>query len=136
MPKRKSNIGKHLLIIEMADREYWGRIDINNNLIIESAGSLEALKKKIKKAGERIEDVNIESFDISYDLTSFFEQYSYLNISNIAKRANISPLLMRQYSAGIKFPSADRVREIEQAIQSIGKELSKIRLHKREKVNA
>ena len=136
MPKRKSNIGKHLLIIEVADSQYWGRIDINNNLIIESANSLEALKKKIKRAGERIEDVNIESFDISYDLTSFFEQYSYLNISNIAQRATISPLLMRQYSAGIKYPSADRVKSIQDAIQRIGKELSRVKLHKREKMNS
>lgn len=135
MAKRKS-YGKHLLIIEMSDREYWGRIDINNNLIIDNAASLELLKKKIKKAVEKIEKVNINGFEISYDLTTFFEQYSFLNVSNIAKRANISPLLMRQYSAGIKFPSAERVKEIEQAIHSIGKELSTVRIHKREKVSA
>ena len=134
MKKRK--IGKHLLIIEMTDGDYWGRVDINNNLIIESSTTIEGLKKKIKKAVERIENINIDSFHISYDLTSFFEQYSYLNISNIAERANISPLLMRQYSAGIKFPSAERVKSIQNAIQGIGRELSRVRLHKREKINS
>lgn len=135
MRKRKS-YGKHLLIIEMTNQEYWGRIDINNNLIIDNAASLDLLKKKIKKTVEKIEKTSIDTFEISYDLTTFFEQYSYLNVSNIAKRANISPLLMRQYSAGIKFPSAGRVKEIEQAIHSIGKELSSARIHKREKVSA
>jgi len=130
MKKRK--IGKHLLIIEMTDVDYWGRVDINNNLIIESSTTIDGLKKKIKKAAERIEKIYIDSFDISYDLTAFFEQYCYLNISNIAKRANISPLLMRQYSAGIKFPSEKRVKEIEVAIKEIGRELSKVKLHKRE----
>jgi hypothetical protein len=135
MAKRKS-IGKHLLIIEMTGQEYWGRIDINNNLIIDSASSLDSLKRKIKKTVEKIEKINIDSFEISYDLSTFFEQYSYLNVSNIAKRANISPLLMRQYSAGIKFPSAERVKEIENAIHTIGEELSKVRIHKRERASA
>ncbi len=130
MKKRK--IGKHLLIIEMTDGDYWGRVDINNNLIIESAPSLEKLKKKIQKAVYDIEKIEVDTYEISYDLTSFFEQYSYLNISNIAKRADISPLMMRQYSAGIKFPSAERVKSIEKAIQDIGKELSRVKLHKRE----
>jgi len=37
---------------------------------------------------------------------------------------------MRQYAAGIKFPSLERVKRIEGAIRSIGKELARIRLHK------
>ena len=120
------------MIIERANNEYWGRVDVNNNLIIESAPSLEKLKKKIQKAVSDIEKIEVDTYEVSYDLTSFFEQYSYLNISNIAKRANISPLLMRQYSAGIKFPSGKRVKEIELAIKEIGKELSRVKLHKRE----
>ena len=40
---------------------------------------------------------------------------------------------MRQYSSGLKFPSEERVKEIESAIREIGKELSKIKLHKRDR---
>jgi hypothetical protein len=40
---------------------------------------------------------------------------------------------MRQYSIGNKFPSADRVQEIEDAVKAIGKELSKVKLHKSQK---
>jgi hypothetical protein len=118
------------LIVEKTDNGFWGRVDINNNLIAEYAPSLESLKKKIKKLVFDIEHVEIEHFDVTYDLTSFFEEFSFLNISDIGKRASINSTLMRQYAAGIKFPSVERVKSIEAAIRSIGKELSRIKLHK------
>ncbi|HEV8286848.1 MAG TPA: hypothetical protein VGQ09_21210 [Chitinophagaceae bacterium] len=133
MKKGMTTIGKQPLIVEMTKNEFWGRVDINNNLIVDSAPSLETLKKKIKKAINEIENIEVENFEVSFDLTSFFEQYSFLNISDIARRTNISPLMMRQYSSGIKFPSEERVKEIESAIQQIGKELSRVKLHKRDK---
>jgi hypothetical protein len=118
------------LIVEKNDNLFWGRIDVNNNLIIEYASSLDALKKQMKKAIIKIEQIHVEDFDVTYDLTAFFEEYSFLNISDIGKRASINPALMRQYAAGIKFPSAERVKRIEDAIRSIGKELARVRLHK------
>jgi hypothetical protein len=39
---------------------------------------------------------------------------------------------MSHYASGIKFPSEERVKEIEAAIREIGKELSKVKLHKAE----
>ena len=61
---------------------------------------------------------------------AFFETYSYLNISDIAKVAGINPGLMRQYSSGNKFPSKERVKEIEKAVKKIGRELTQVNLHK------
>jgi hypothetical protein len=127
---RPKQIVKQQLIVEKTDNEFWGRIKVNNNLIVDSAPSLDSLKNKLKEAAFEIENAKIENFDVSYDLTSFFEQYSFLNISDLAKRSGISPILMRQYTSGNKFPSEDRVREIEEAIRNIGKELAKVRLHK------
>jgi hypothetical protein len=118
------------LIVEKTNDGFWGRVDINNNLVAEYAPSLESLKKQMKKLIYDIEDIQIEHFDITYDLTSFFEEFSFLNISDIGKRASINSTLMRQYAAGIKFPSLERVKSIEAAIRSIGKELSRIKLHK------
>ena len=133
MKKSMTTIGRQPLIVEMTKDEFWGRVDIKNNLIVDSASTLETLKKKIKKAINEIENIEVENFEVSFDLTSFFEQYSFLNISDIAKRTNISSLMMRQYSSGLKFPSEERVKEIESAIREIGKELSKIKLHKRDR---
>ena len=41
-------------------------------------------------------------FEYKYDLQSFFNYFSFLNVSDIAKRAGINPSLMRQYSSGVK----------------------------------
>jgi hypothetical protein len=120
------------LIVEKSGNDLWGRITVKESLIVDSASTLEGLKKKLSKLARNFENVEVEDFDISYDLTSFFEQYSYLNISDIAKKTGINPALMRHYASGIKFPSEGRVKEIETAIREIGKELSKVRLHKAE----
>jgi|SRR5688572_3496878 len=122
--------GRPQLIVEKADGELWGRAKINGNLIVDTATSLETLKKKIKSVILDFEEIEIDEFEISYDLTSFFEQYPYLNISEIANKSGISQTMMRQYTAGNKFPSEERVSEIEKAIREIGKELTKVRLHK------
>ena len=127
---------KTSLIVEKGDGELWGRVKIKGNLIVDSASSFEALKRKIKKLIFDFEGVEVEDFEVSYDLTSFFEQYSFLNISDIAKKAGISPGLMRQYTAGLKFPSSERVKQIEQTIHQIGKDLTKVKLHKLQKDNA
>lgn len=37
-----------------------------------------------------------------YDLQSFFEYFSVFNVSEVARRAGISPALMRQYTSGVK----------------------------------
>jgi transcriptional regulator with XRE-family HTH domain len=118
------------LIVERNDDELWGRVKVKGNLIYDTSNNLESLKKRIKQVVLEQEGVKIESFDISYDLTSFFESHSYLSISDIAKRTDINPGLMRQYASGNKYPSEERVKAIEHAIREIGKELSKVHLHK------
>ena len=44
----------------------------------------------------------VVEFVYKYDLQSFFNYFSFLNVTEIAKRAGINPSLMRQYSSGIK----------------------------------
>lgn len=134
MKKKQNNItkakAKPLLIVEKKDGKLWGRVTIKGNLIYDLANNLAALKKKLITLISEFENIEVTDFEVSYDLTTFFEQFSYLNITDIAKRAGINPGLMRQYSSGIKFPSEDRVIEIEDAIRAIGKELSRVKLHK------
>jgi hypothetical protein len=126
----KQVLSRAALIVERSDDELWGRVRIKGNLVTEVAPSLSVLKSRLKKVILDFEEIDIKEFDISYDLTSFFEQNAYLNISEIAIEAGISPALMRQYAAGIKFPSEERIREIEKAIREIGKRLARVRLHK------
>ena len=128
--KRKTRSLNPILIVEKTDGELWGRVKIKDTLITDSATSLPALEKKMKVLISGFEAVEVAEFEVSYDLTAFFDTHSYLNISDVAKQAGINQALMRQYASGNKFPSFERVKEIEMAIRNIGKELSKVRLSK------
>lgn len=124
------------LVVEKSGSELWGSVKVKGNLIYDVANSMTSLQKKLKTAVLEIENVEIEDFDVSYDLTSFFEQHSYLKITDIAKYAEINQALMRQYAAGVKYPSEDRVKQIEKAIRQIGRDLTKVKLHKSQNANA
>jgi hypothetical protein len=120
-----------LLIIEKGtDNELWGRVTFDDNLITESAPSLEVLQKKIKKLLHDFHDLDsaLVHFDIAYDLTAIFSEKKYLNLSEVAQRLGINRSLMAQYAAGNKFPSTERAREIENAIHDLGRDLLGIKI--------
>ena len=60
---------------------------------------LEEAREDFVEHGGKPYDVE---FEYKYDLQSFFEYFSFLNVTEIAKRAGINPSLMRQYTRGIK----------------------------------
>lgn len=69
------------------------------------------------------------TFSYQYDLQSFFEYFSFLNVSDIAKRAGINPSLMRQYTAGIKRAGEKTYSRLSACIESITKELQAASFH-------
>ena len=119
------------LIVERGKWRLWGRVLLKGHLLVESATSLVTLQKKMKSLLSNeitgISNKNIE-FNIKFDLTAFFEKSDFLNMSGIAKHAKINPTLLRQYVSGNKFPSEERVKEIENVIRKIGKELLQTKL--------
>lgn len=62
------------------------------------------------------------------ELYTFFKSYPEINVSKLARRMGISQSLMASYICGIKKPSAERLKEIETAVRSLGQELSSISL--------
>ena len=56
-------------------------------------------KEDLEEQGKTMPAVE---FVYKYDLQSFFNYFSFLNVTEIAKRAGINPSLMRQYNSGIK----------------------------------
>ena len=66
-------------------------------------------KVDAKENGEVFPDVE---FEYKYDLQSFFNYFSFLNVSEIAKRAGVNPSLMRQYSKGIKSKLARKLMNV------------------------
>jgi transcriptional regulator with XRE-family HTH domain len=119
---------KILLTIEKDKGKLWGRVTYKNNLITDYAGSISALEKKMTRLLKDFHSIQKVSFDHSYDLTVFFEQFDFLKQSKIAELAGINPGLLRQYASGVKYPSADQVRKIEKAVHDLARELQLVSL--------
>ena len=62
-------------------------------------------------------------FTYKYDLQSFFNYFSFLNVSDIAKRSGINPSLMRQYTSGVKNAGEKTYQRLASCVQNIGREL-------------
>ncbi len=62
------------------------------------------------------------------ELYTFFKSYPEINVSKLARRMGINQSLMASYICGIKKPSAERLKEIETAVRSLGQELSSVSL--------
>ena len=62
-------------------------------------------------------------FVYKYDLQSFFNYFSFLNVTEIAKRAGINPSLMRQYNSGIKNAGEKTYERLAACMDGIKEEL-------------
>ncbi|WP_128545058.1 helix-turn-helix domain-containing protein [Larkinella soli] len=119
-----------VLVVEKAeDGKLWGRVNYDDNLLVDYADDLETLKvqmtvllKEFNEVGDPLE------WDVRYDLTAFFESHPFLNISRIAEAAGMNPSLLRHYVAGSKHPSAEQVKKIEDAVRQLGQKLVNVSL--------
>jgi hypothetical protein len=117
------------LIIENAkDGLVWGRVAYDDNLLVESATNAEELQVKIKTLLNNFHDLepDIINFEVSYDLSAFFEHFGYLKISEIAKYAGLNASLLRHYVAGSKTASKAQVMKLQEAIHKVGNELAQV----------
>lgn len=115
------------LVVEKAkDGIVWGRVNYDDNLLVESAENLEQLQLQMKDLLFDFHELKKETiaFDVSYDLTSFFEVFSYLKISKIAEFAGVNASLLRHYVAGSKTASKLQVTRIQEAIKKVAQELA------------
>ena len=67
-------------------------------------------------------------FDMKYDLVAFFEAFNYLNLSAIAGKIGINRTLLNHYKTGLKHPSAEQAKKIEDAIHALADDLGKVKL--------
>jgi hypothetical protein len=115
------------LVIEKGEDGLWGSVNYHDNLIAESGQNILDLEQKFKVLLHNFEGVDPDAieFSHSYDVYALFQQFDFLNITNIAKRAGINPALMRQYASGVKHPSLTRAKEIEDVLHELAAQLSK-----------
>src|SRR5687768_199022 len=113
---------KITVIVEKADDGYFGRINYKDDLIIDEADTIETLSKNIIKHLKKYHGVDVNGLQIEfkYDLSTLFERFSYLKISNVAEMAGINSSLLRSYVSGIKHASATQAKKIEETIHKLG----------------
>ena len=117
------------LIIENAKAgEVWGRVNYEDDLLVESAENVEQLQIKMKELLSNFHDLKPDTvnFEISYDLSAFFENFAYLKISEIAKYAGLNASLLRHYVAGSKTASKVQVMKLQEAVRKVGTELMQV----------
>lgn len=116
------------VVLEKESGTLWGRVSYGKNLIVDSATSLQALEKKLKNVLHDFHELDNIEFDYAYDLTVFFEEFSFLNQSKIAELAGIHPGLLRQYASGVKNPSKEQANKIQIAIRDLASRLRAIKI--------
>jgi len=94
--------------------------------------SAEAAKEDMLKAYQEIKEIQAEEgkevpeleFTYKYDMQSFFDYFSFLNVTKVAELAGINPSLMRQYTSGVANAGQKQYDKIRVAVERISKELS------------
>ena len=94
--------------------------------------SAEAAKEDMLKSYQEMKEIQAEEgkevpeleFTYKYDMQSFFDYFSFLNVTKVAELAGINPSLMRQYTSGVANAGQKQYDKIRVAIGKISKELS------------
>lgn len=79
------------------------------------------IKKMQEEEGKEVPELE---FVYKYDMQSFFDYFSFLNVTKVAEMAGINPSLMRQYTSGVANAGQKQYDKIRVAIGKISKELS------------
>ena len=82
--------------------------------------AFEELKEMYVEEGKKIPDFK---FEFKYDLQSFFDYFSVINVTKLAEKADINPSLLRQYKNGLAKASQKQYEKIRVSIKEIGNEL-------------
>ncbi len=79
------------------------------------------IKEIFNEQGKPIPELD---FVYKYDMQSFFNYFSFLNISKIGEMAGINSSLLRQYASGTTMAGQKQYDKIKQCIAKITNELS------------
>lgn len=115
------------MIIERCENELTGRVNYNNNLIIDHGANVKELDDRLKMLLYDFEDIAPENVDFEYvyDVYALFSHFDFLNVSKVAERAGINPGLLRQYASQVKYPSKKQAQKIENTIHILAAEMMK-----------
>lgn len=94
-----------------------------NTVAEAKADFMECLAEAKADAQEQGTEFLEVEFEYKYDLRSFFNYFSFLNMTDIAKRTGINPSLLHQYNSGIKTAGEKTYRRLSACLSDIRKDL-------------
>lgn len=125
---------KVILILEYGNGGYscYNDDPIGKYAVIDGDGATaEEAKADFMRALEECRQVSPEDKDINqdmeftykYDIQAFFKEFSFLNATDIARRAGINPSLMRQYTSGVKKAGEKTYNKLNACLSNIKNDL-------------
>ncbi len=90
--------------------------------------SVEEMREVYQEHGDEIPAELQEAPVFKFDLASFFEYYSFINVTAFAKMIGINASLMRQYKKGGTYISNAQLEKIQNFVNTIGADFQRLRL--------
>lgn len=81
----------------------------------------EEMKELFAEDGKEIPELE---FTYKYDMQSFFNYFSFLNVTRIGELAGINSSLLRQYTSGTVMAGEKQYEKVRNCVQKITQELS------------
>lgn len=129
-----ADVKKILVIVEKsADGYFWcyteqpvGGVGLNA-----CGATVEEAKADLLECYDEVKEDNKENgidtpdveFEYKYDVQSFFNYFSFLNVNEIARRSGINESLLRQYVSGKKKAGEKTYKRLADCIRSITLEM-------------
>ena len=122
-----------VLILEYGDGGYscYNDKPLGNYAVIDGDGATdEEAKADFMKALQEYRDDDPDNKDLQdltftykYDVQTFFKEFSFLNVTEIARRADINPSLMRQYVSGVRSAGVKTYQRLNACMSNIKADL-------------
>lgn len=90
--------------------------------------SILEMKEVAQANGDSIPEELLEEPTFKFDLSSFFDFYSFINVSAFAKMIGINASLMRQYRKGDTYISSQQLEKIQSFVNKMGADFQNLRL--------
>jgi predicted RNase H-like HicB family nuclease len=97
-------------------------VTMGDDLTELKANILDAINLQLQHNGEAL--ATEDAIVLKYDMPSFFEYYTVINSTALAKRIGMNPALLSQYTNGIKPASEKQAKRVFEGIRQLGRELS------------
>lgn len=115
----KDSDGRFACYVEDGAFEHFGLAGYGDT-VAEAKSDLDVCYYEMKELEKQEgRDVPELEYVFKYDMQSFFNNFSYLNISRVAELAGINPALMRQYACGAVKAGEKQYEKLRGAVDKI-----------------